>query len=218
MYISIYLWYNFFGDNMGKDLYKKRNSNYCYKNSNVLINKLDIHNEKVLQKFEAKITAAKLLALRKKGIIGNFDTQHLIDIHTYLFEDIYPFAGKFRNENIAKGVFRFAEFEYIEPELERLLNELKSENYLEGLSKEDLTQRLAYYLSELNVLHPFREGNGRTIREFIRELALKNGYVLNLSNVSPSDFLKASIKSIVDTTDLSNLIAACLQQKSTYMS
>lgn len=211
MYISIYLWYNFFGDNMGKDLYKKRNSNYCYKNSNVLINKLDIHNEKVLQKFEAKITAAKLLALRKKGIIGNFDTQHLIDIHTYLFEDIYPFAGKFRNENIAKGVFRFAEFEYIEPELERLLNELKSENYLEGLSKEDLTQRLAYYLSELNVLHPFREGNGRTIREFIRELALKNGYVLNLSNVSPSDFLKASIKSIVDTTDLSNLIAACLQ-------
>ncbi len=196
---------------MGKDLYEKRNSNYCYKNSNVLINKLDIHNEKVLQKFEAKITAAKLLALRKKGIIGNFDTQHLIDIHTYLFEDIYPFAGKFRNENIAKGVFRFAEFEYIEPELERLLNELKSENYLEGLSKEDLTQRLAYYLSELNVLHPFREGNGRTIREFIRELALKNGYVLNLSNVSPSDFLKASIKSIVDTTDLSNLIAACLQ-------
>lgn len=215
MYISIYLWYNFFGDNMGKDLYEKRNSNYCYKNSNVLINKLDIHNEKVLQKFEAKITAAKLLALRKKGIIGNFDTQHLIDIHTYLFEDIYPFAGKFRNENIAKGVFRFAEFEYIEPELERLLNELKSENYLEGLSKEDLTQRLAYYLSELNVLHPFREGNGRTIREFIRELALKNGYVLNLSNVSPSDFLKASIKSIVDTTDLSNLIATCLQQKST---
>ena len=164
-----------------------------------------------MQKFEAKITAAKLLALRKKGIIGNFDTQHLIDIHTYLFEDIYPFAGKFRNENIAKGVFRFAEFEYIEPELERLLNELKSENYLEGLSKKDLTQRLAYYLSELNVLHPFREGNGRTIREFIRELALKNGYVLNLSNVSPSDFLKASIKSIVDTTDLSNLIAACLQ-------
>lgn len=200
---------------MGKDLYEKRNSNYCYKNSNVLINKLDIHNEKVLQKFEAKITAAKLLALRKKGIIGNFDTQHLIDIHTYLFEDIYPFAGKFRNENIAKGVFRFAEFEYIEPELERLLNELKSENYLKGLSKEDLTQRLAYYLSELNVLHPFREGNGRTIREFIRELALENGYVLNLSNVSPSDFLKASIKSIVDTTDLSNLIAVCLQQKST---
>lgn len=213
IYFYIYLWYNFFGDNMGKDLYDKRNSNYCYKNSNVLVNKLDIHDEKVLQKFEAKITAAKLLSLRRKGIIGNFDKEHLQKIHIYLFEDIYPFAGQFRNENIAKGVFRFAEYEYIEPELEKLLNNLKDENYLLGLSKDIFAEKLSYYLSELNVLHPFREGNGRTIREFIRELALKNGYILNLSNVSPSDFLNASIKSIVDTTDLTKLIFTCLESK-----
>ena len=213
IYFYIYLWYNFFGDNMGKDLYDKRNSNYCYKNSNVLINKLDIHDEKVLQKFEAKITAAKLLSLRRKGIIGNFDKEHLQKIHIYLFEDIYPFAGQFRNENIAKGIFRFAEYEYIEPELKKLLTSLKNENYLFGLSKNILAEKLAYYLSELNVLHPFREGNGRTIREFIRELALKNGYVLNLSNVSPSNFLNASIKSIVDTTDLTKLIFTCLEEK-----
>ena len=140
-----------------------------------------------------------------------FDAQHLNKIHSYLFEDIYPFAGKFRNENIAKGVFRFAEFEYIEPELNRLLNELIKENYLQGLSKKDLSERLAYYLSELNVLHPYREGNGRTIREFIRELALKNGYKLNLSKIKPSDFLDASIKSIVDTKDLAELIYRCLE-------
>ena len=196
---------------MGEDLYEKRNSNYCYKDSNVLINKLDIHDEKLLQKYEAKITAAKLLALRQKGIIGNFDAEHLNKIHTYLFEDIYPFAGKYRNENIAKGVFRFAEYEYIEPELQRLMNQLKDENYLSNLSKEELAERLAYYLSELNVLHPYREGNGRTTREFIRELALKNGYILNLSKVSPSDFLNASIKSIVDTSNLAKLIFQCLE-------
>lgn len=196
---------------MGEDLYEKRNSNYCYKDSNVLINKLDIHDEKLLQKYEAKITAAKLLALRQKGIIGNFDTEHLNKIHTYLFEDIYPFAGKYRNENIAKGVFRFAEYEYIEPELQRLMNQLKDENYLSNLSKEELAEKLAYYLSELNVLHPYREGNGRTTREFIRELALKNGYILNLSKVSPSDFLNASIKSIVDTSNLAKLIFQCLE-------
>lgn len=213
IYFYIYLWYNSFGDNMGKDLYDKINSNYCYKDSNVLINKLDIHDEKILQKFEAKITAAKLLSIRRKGIIGNFDIEHLKKIHTYLFEDVYPFAGQFRNENIAKGLFRFAEYEYIESELEKLLNELKNENYLISLSKDDLAERLAYYLSELNVLHPFREGNGRTIREFIRELALKNNYVLNLSNVSPSDFLNASIKSIVDITDLTKLISICLEEK-----
>ena len=200
---------------MGEDLYEKRNSNYCYKDSNVLINKLNIYDEKVLQKYEAKITAAKLLALRQEGIIGNFDAEHLVKIHTYLFEDIYPFAGQFRNENIAKGVFRFAEYEYIEPELQKLMKQLKEENYLVNLSKEDLSKKLAYYLSELNVLHPFREGNGRTTREFIRELALKNGYILNLSKVSPNDFLKASIKSIVDTSDLANLIFQCLDKMDT---
>lgn len=198
---------------MGEDLYEQRNSNYCYPNSNTLINKLDIKDEKTLQKYEAKITAAKLLALRQKGIIGNFDIEHLNKIHTYLFEDIYPFAGKFRNENIAKGVFRFAEWEYIEPELQRLLKQLKDENYLSGLSKKELAEKLAYYLSELNVLHPYREGNGRTIREFIRELALKNGYNLNLSKVSPQDFLNASIESIADTTNLTNLISICLEKK-----
>lgn len=198
---------------MGEDLYEQRNSNYCYPNSNTLINKLDIKDEKTLQKYEAKITAAKLLALRQKGIIGNFDIEHLNKIHTYLFEDIYPFAGKFRNENIAKGVFRFAEWEYIEPELQRLLKQLKDENYLSGLSKKELAEKLAYYLSELNVLHPYREGNGRTIREFIRELALKNGYNLNLSKVSPQDFLNASIESIADTTNLTNLISICLEEK-----
>ena len=199
---------------MGKDLYEPRNSNYCYPGTNILVNKLNIKDKNTLQKFEAKITAAKLLALRQKGIIGNFDAKHLNQIHTYLFEDIYPFAGKYRNENIAKGVFRFAEWEYIEPELNRLLNGLKEENYLAGLSREVLAERLAYYLSELNVLHPYREGNGRTIREFLRELALKNEYILNIKKVAPKEFLNASINSIVDTSELTKLIYECLEKLS----
>ena len=198
---------------MGKDIYEERDSKYCYENTNTLINKLNIRDSKVLQKYEAKITAAKLLALMQKGIIGNFDVNHINSIHKYLFEDIYPFAGKYRTENIAKGVFRFAEWEYIEPELERLLDELKKENYLENLSKEKLAERLADYLSELNVLHPYREGNGRTTREFIRELALKNEYVLDLRKVSPKEFLDACLKSIVDTEDLTKILYECLTKK-----
>ena len=67
-------------------------------------------------------------------------------------------------------------------------------------------------MSELNVLHPFREGNGRTIREFIRQLALKNDYILNLKKVEPQEMLNASIKSIVETEELENIIKKCLEK------
>ena len=197
---------------MDEDIIKERNSKYCYKNSNTLINKLEIKDQATLQKYEARITAAKLLALRQKGITGNFDKNHFVSIHKYIFEDIYPFAGKFRTENIAKGYFRFAEWEYIEEELDKLLLKLKNENYLNEKSEEELAKALAYYMSELNVLHPFREGNGRTIREFIRQLALKNGYTLNLKKVEPQKMLNASIKSIIDTEELENIIKICLEK------
>ncbi len=193
-------------------IYKQRKSKYCYEDSNTLINKLDIKDQKMLQKYEAKITAAKLLSLRQKGITGNFDAEHIKSIHEYIFEDIYQFAGKTRTENIAKDEFRFAEWEYIDEQLECLLNKLKSENYLENLSKEMLANRLAYYISEMNVLHPFREGNGRTIREFIRQLALKNGYLLNFSKIDPKKMFEASVKSIVDDRDLEKIIEICLEK------
>ena len=73
---------------------------------------------------------------------------------------------------------------------------------------------MAYYLAELNVLHPFREGNGRTLREFIRQLALKNRYLLNLQNVNPKEMLAACIKSVVDTSDLEVLLEKCLEKDS----
>lgn len=194
-----------------RDIYETYNSKYCYPGTTVLKNKLNIMNIEKLQTYEAKITAAKSLGLRKKGITGDFDVKHIKQIHKYLFEDIYPFAGEFRTENIAKGEFRFAQSEYIEPELENLLNKLKKENYLEGLDKKELAIKLAYYLAELNVLHPFREGNGRTNREFIRQLALKNGYQLDLKKVKAEEILEASIESIVDTKKLEEIIYECLQ-------
>ena len=188
-----------------RDIYETYNSKYCYPGTTVLKNKLNIMNIEKLQTYEAKITAAKSLGLRKSGITGNFDSNHIKQIHKYLF------AGQFRTENIAKGEFRFAQFEYIETELESLLNKLKKEEYLQGLNKKDLATKLAYYLAELNVLHPFREGNGRTNREFIRQLALKNGYQLDLKKVKAEEILEASIESIVDTKKLEEIIYECLQ-------
>ena len=115
---------------MKADLYEARNSIYCYEGTNVLINNLDIQDNNTLQKAENKIVLAKLFELRKNKMIGNFDIDHIIGIHKYLFEDIYPFAGKFRNENIAKGFFSFAEWEYIDEQLEQLLSKLQEQNHL----------------------------------------------------------------------------------------
>lgn len=195
---------------MNADLYEARNSHYCYKNTQVLINNLNIKNNKILQEAENKIVLAKLFELRQNKRNGQFDILHFISIHKFLFEDIYPFAGKFRTENIAKGFFSFAEWEYIEDELDKLLQELKDENYLLGKTKEELAKRLTYYMSELNVLHPFREGNGRTIREFIRQLAYRNNYLLDLQQTDAKEMLEASMKSAIDTTDLEEIILKCL--------
>ena len=195
---------------MADDLYEARNSIYCYPGTDVLINKLNIKDNQLLSEAERKIVLTKSYELRKNSKIGNFDLNHFLEIHKFLFEDIYPFAGKFRNENIAKGYFSFAEWQYIEPEINRLFDKLKAENYLQGKSREDLVKGLAYYLSELNVLHPFREGNGRTIREFIRELAFFNGYVLDLQNTTSEELLKASVDSIADTKELEETLNRCL--------
>lgn len=195
-----------------EDFYNTRNSIYCYPGTNTLINKLDIHDSNKLFKLEKQIVLAKSYILRQNSNINTFDKKHFLHIHKFLFEELYPFAGKFRTENISKGEFTFAWWEYIENELDRLLNELKSENYLEGLNKKELSKRLSYYLSELNVLHPFREGNGRTIREFIRELAFKNGYVLDLQNTTPEEIFNACVKSVYDTTDLEDILYNCLKE------
>lgn len=187
-------------------LYETRDSIYCYKGSNVLINKLNIHDNKILKQAEEKIVAAKLFILRQNTMIKNFDVNHFKGIHKFLFEDIYPFAGKFRTENIAKGFFSFAEWEFIEDELSNLLKKLNESNNLKNLKRDEFVKAIAYYLSELNVLHPFREGNGRTIREFIRELCYVNDYLFDLQKIEPKDFLNACIKSVVDTSELEKLI------------
>ena len=192
---------------------KELSSKYCYPGTNVLKNKLDIKDRAKLEKLENALIVFKIYELRKKGITGNFDLDHLLSIHRYLLFDLYDFAGELRTENIAKDNFKFADTRFIEQELIKLFEELKNENYLSGLNKEDLAKKLSYYLAELNVLHPFREGNGRVTREFIRQLALKNNYLLDLRKVKFEEILEASIKSIVDTKPLEELLYKCLVEK-----
>lgn len=193
------------------ELYEAVNSIYCYPNSEVLVNKLNIHDNKKLAEVERKLVLLKSYELRQNKKIGNFDILHFLSIHKFLFGDIYPFAGKIRTEDIAKDNFRFAKWEYIEEQLRNLLEKLSKDDF-EKLTKEEMSKKLSYYMSELNVLHPFREGNGRTIREFIRELAFKHGYYFEIKEVSPEEMLLACIQSTVDTEHLKNLIYKCLEK------
>jgi cell filamentation protein len=95
---------------------------------------------------------------------------------------------------------------YIIPNAKALFEELKNENYLFETSVDEFAQRAAYYMAELNILHPFRDGNGRAIREFIRCLALKAGYEIKWNSISKDELLDASIKSVTNIKPLKKCI------------
>lgn len=145
---------------------------YCYPNSNVLVNKLGIKDKDKLSVIERKLTMLRLLELFEKPIYGKFDLRHLQSIHGYIFQDVYEWRGKIRTVDIAKGNM-FCNVKFIESQAKNIFSNLRNDKYLEGLCREDFISKLAYYFSEINALHPFREGNGRSQREFIRMLALK---------------------------------------------
>ena len=175
-----------------------------------MINKFNLTEQTKLEKMETFVTAKRLLDLQKKPMQGNFDLKHLKMIHQYIFQDIYSFAGKLRTENIAKDSFMFANAIHIEDAAKELFKELRTEKRLSGLPFEEFCDRAGYYMTEINVLHPFREGNGRAQREFIRTLALKNGYYLDWTKVNSEKMLSASKLSTVDYTKLSEVINTCI--------
>lgn len=147
---------------------------------------------------EKLITDLKLTELRQNPIKGNYDYEHLKAIHKELFKDIYVWAGMDRYSIGYRDVFRKGNTEFTHgerlPEIaDKLFDALKDENYFKDLNKEAMIKSLASFLNGINILHPFREGNGRTQRLFIEELAKNAGYTLNLSNVSQNIMIQASI-------------------------
>ena len=171
-------------------------STYFYKNSDIFINYFDVRDEKILTQIETDITLNRISELSANPIKGRFGLTHLLRIHKYIFGDIYPFAGKTRNVNISKGTTPFCSCEYISESFEQIYSQLKKENYLKQLEINIFSESLAYYMSEINMIHPFREGNGRTIREYIRCLALANGYVINWNLLDQEHLLNAIIMSV----------------------
>jgi len=191
--------------------YGSQNSKYFYPGTEILINKLDIKEQNLLNEAETLFTAQRLLELQVEPIVGNFTFKYLRDVHFYIFQDLYDFAGEIRNENISKGSTFFAPVQNIIPYATNIFDELKKENYLIGTCIDEFSSRAAYYMAELNIIHPFREGNGRAIREFIRCLALNSNYILNWNALNKDELLNASIKSVIDTTHLTKCIIEAIE-------
>ncbi|WEK54564.1 MAG: Fic family protein [Candidatus Cohnella colombiensis] len=189
-------------------MYDQSNSKYCYPDSDVLINVAGFREQKQLDAFERIITVDRLRLLGLKPLKGNYNRNHLCHIHRFIFNDVYPFAGRLRDEDIAKDSFRFANVRFLVSQTDQLLDELRTEDLLKNLSFELYIERLAYYLTELNVLHPFREGNGRTHREFIRCIALESGYFIDWARVDAPTMLKAMIESPINNTKLKDILFA----------
>ena len=184
---------------------------YCYPNSRVLKNKLGLRDLDELHDEERNLSNLRARELLDSPTNGKFDFSHLRKIHAYLFQDIYSWAGKVRTVDIAKGNL-FCRAFAIEPEAERIFTELKSEKYLQNLSIGEFCTRLAYYFAEINALHPFREGNGRTQREFIRQLAYQNNYLLTFAGLTKDEMITASIASFkLDYAPLEKLLLNCLR-------
>lgn len=186
-------------------MYDAINSKYTYPNSFVIKNKLNIKDEKKLEEYERQMVSFKLATIRKHSMPEKFDSNRLKCIHNYLFCDIYDFAGKYREENITKDNFMFAQFEYISANIDILLNKIDIEN-LKRISIDEKLKKISYYMTELNVLHPFREGNGRTIREFIRQLLNAIGLDIDFSKIEYEEIIKVSKLAVIDDKEQIELL------------
>lgn len=140
--------------------------------------------------------------------VTSFSSKSLVALHLHLFQDIYNFAGEFRDVQLVKGQTRFCQMQYIHSELERVFNELAEEKSWETI--EHTVERLAYFKSELNIIHPFREGNGRTIRLFVQALALNREDEWHYSEIDLSTYMNAMIRSAFNTQLLEQLFKETL--------
>ena len=184
---------------------------YCYPHTDVLINHFNARDAEQLRQVERMLTGARLIELYRQPAPGTFDAGHLRRIHHHIFQDLYFWAGEFRVVDIAKGSL-FCHAEYIEREVDRLLGGLRREHCLRRLERPQLIVRAAHYLSELNAIHPFRDGNGRTQREFLRELLLGCGLHADYSRIAdPRDMIEASIAAYGgDNQPLIRLLDHCI--------
>ncbi|MGH3510780.1 MAG: Fic/DOC family protein [Pseudonocardiaceae bacterium] len=172
----------------------------------MLRNLLGIIDPAVLQRADADFSALRLAQLRHRELAGNYDLDHLRGFHCVLFGDVYPWAGELRTVGIAKGD-PFCLPQHIEAFAEGVFSRLATADYLRGRVRAEFIDGLTELLGDLNALHAFRDGNGRTQRAFCAQLARHAGHQLRWAAMDPVENIAASRASLRgDNTPLGALL------------
>jgi cell filamentation protein len=172
----------------------------CYPDTATLINLLNIQTDSELEEAELELTSFRLEQFTPS--FSNLTFEYLKQIHYFLFQDIYSWAGQVRSVDISKGDTRFCTTSYIKREAEKQFTKLSRLDNLKGLGKDKFVEYLADFFCEMNIVHPFREGNGRALRLFCEVLAMQAGYELSWQGISKDAWLEANIYGFNENTKL----------------
>lgn len=163
---------------------------YRYPESNVLRNKFGILDHEDLQEVERLIVAERIA----EGVpTGSLDLKHLQDIHHHLFQDVYAWAGELRQVDFHKTSW-FHPYDRIEIGMADVHKRLSQDNFLRGLPPDDFAAQSAEYIGDVNRLHPFREGNGRTQFHYLKHLGQQAGHDIDLTRFDRETWIQASIE------------------------
>lgn len=177
---------------MMRDKYGVAGDPDCYPGTDVLINKLDLRDADLLAEAEAEFAATAAASLEITG--PPFDFPYLCRLHRELFEELYGWAGEVRTADVSKGQTRFCSATRIVPEANRIFSHLARDAYYLQMERVALVRSSAELYDELNVLHPFRDGNGRTLRLFFEHLILSAGFSISWVEIGTDEWIEACIE------------------------
>ena len=165
---------------------------YAYKGSDVLRNRAGLRDGGRLEAFELEMTA---LRAEEPLPAGRFGPAHYRQVHKHLFQDVYPWAGRYRTVRTAKDGNAFCFPEYIDGSMNKLFERVRRPPFTGGAEFDDFAMTAADFLGELNAIHPFREGNGRAQLSFLHLIALRAGHPLDLRKVRRATMIPAMVAS-----------------------
>ncbi len=168
----------------------------CYENSSVLINKFDIRNEKELEMMERNLTGYLMAQATIEIPFKNVNFEFYKNLHKYVFDEIYDWAGTIRKVDMSKKGTKFCPVQEIERRAKIIFGRLKAQNFLKVYDGDEFINEFVDLYCELNYLHPFREGNGRIQRLFLLMLLNNLGKHIEFKNIDADLLMIATIKSV----------------------